>query len=408
MLINFQKFERFEIKNENNSINFSLYIFILLFVVTVFDRFSSTYLYNAIEYPRIFEMIIERNREIFGILLAALVSISFFTKKIRKFSVSFYWAPIALHFFLSFKFLINGNTEWYVSFFGAISLLVSVYVCTNATRQLFNLDRLVKFSITIVLILVTCAIYQYLMVGSGNMQAGSRFFFFTLHPNSAGVAWAFSAVTVVFLLMHDNLKYQTFKFCILFVCLFFLFLTGSRGSFISCGAGIAAVLYMGTSKNKRNLKIYLFSLILLIVIFLFFSSNINNFYSNQVERGNTRTDVYANAISGFLSFPIFGLPYKSGRPEFVENLILSYMMSAGFFGILFCTAFYYGAVSIIRRSYVKLKVKNDKIPKYFISIFFMMMISSIFESFQISFVTFGSFISIFSATYLIQYVRRPQ
>ena len=394
-------------ENKGKSLIIILIVFSALMIMTAFDRSASSGLSGNKAYPPVIELLIENNRLIFGILLFVnLFIIYLINKPFLKFRIQFYWAPIVLHLFLSIKLLINGNPQWHVSFFGSLSLLASMYVCMYASRQVFDFNKLSKFCVSVVLTFIGFTFYQYLITGADSMQAGSRFFFFTLHPNSAGIMWAFCVVTMLFLIVHDDSIYLILKSVLFLTCLFFLFLTESRGSYISCGFGIGMLLYLGTGRVQKNLKIYLFFILCLMVIYALFGNQLIGFYEFQAERGNTRADNYTDAFKSFLSSPIVGSSYFKGRPEFVENLLLSYMKSAGIFGLLLCISFYVGAIMILKISYLKMKISNEITPKYFIAIFFMMMVSSIFEASQINFVTFGSFVSMFAASYLIQYSRR--
>ncbi len=401
------KINRLRTASNNYAGKSNFYLFLLILISTAFDRFSNEYLFSPIVYPKIFEVIIENNRLIFAILLGLFFANIYFGKNKKvKFKLSFYWAPIFLHLFLGIKLLVNGNSMSYISVLGAASLLVSMHACTFATRELHDFKNLVSFILSVVLSLVGLAAYQYVATGVDSMQVGSRFFFFTLHPNSAGIMWAFCVVTMLFLIIHDSSIYKFLKISLFLICMFFLFLTGSRGSYISCGFGIGMLLYLGTGRVQKNLKIYLFFILCLMVIYALFGNQLSGFYEFQAERGNTRADNYTDAFKSFLSSPIVGSSYFKGRPEFVENLLLSYMKSAGIFGLLLCISFYVGAIMILKISYLKMKISNEITPKYFIAIFFMMMVSSIFEASQINFVTFGSFVSMFAASYLIQYSRK--
>ena len=94
-----------------------------------------------------------------------------------------------------------------------------------------------------------------------------------------------------------------------------------------------------------------------MVIYALFGNQLIGFYEFQAERGNTRSDNYTDAFKSFLSSPIVGYPYSKGRPEFVENLLLSYMKSAGMFGLLLCISFYVGAIMILKISYLEMKIQ---------------------------------------------------
>jgi len=385
---------------KNNSLGLSLYLFMALFILTGFAKFTSEYFERDIVYPQIFTILNDYNRELVFALLLILLGIQFFKNNLQNTKLGFYWAPVLLHVFLCLKLLINGNTDWYISGLGAISLYATIYVCANATKNLTNTFYLFKFSLIMCIVLIVLVLYQYITVGEENMQASLRFFFFSSHPNHAGIMWAFCVVTMTFLLINNFNSHRTIKIICLISFLFFLILTGSRGSYISCLSGIAVLIFLGSNSKKNNIKIYFFIFVLFISLSIFASSYISEFLQFQADRGNTPDDVYTEALNSFLSSPIVGLPYTDGRPTFIENLLLSYMMSAGFIGIILCALFYVGAFSRILKTYRKIAMTKDSSRRYFLAIFIMMMTSSLFEPFQINFVTFGAFASIYSATYL--------
>ncbi len=387
------------------NLGFRLYLFMLLFMMSAIARYTNDFMPVEIAYPRFLEILIDFNREIFGILLVMLVLAGGGWRIVRKTPVGFYWAPIILHLFLSAKLVAYGNDEWYISFFGSLSILGTVYASSKANLQLGEVDQLEKFGITLVSIFIALAALQYFIGGIGTMQFGSRYFFFTAHSNQAGMLWAFCSVTAIFLLIYGNSKKFILKMAMLPVCLLCLFLTDSRGAMLSCAIGVIMIFLIGTGNLQKNIMLYLLALVALAALYFLMSHDIAEFYLKEAARGNTRVDVYENAIDGFTSFPVFGIPYTSGRPVFVENTLLAFMKSAGMVGLLLCAAFYLGAIAILWRSFEKLKKSKDPIPRYFFALFVMMLCASIFESYPINFISTGSFISIFAATYLLRYAQ---
>lgn len=395
------------IYHQKITLGFGLYAFILFFAMSTIERFSNEFIPAEISYPSFLAILMDWNRTIFGLLLLVLIGIAIRKKKSIRLAMSFYWAPILLHLMLSVKLLVFGNEYWIISFIGAFSLIGIFYACSQANIQISNFEVFEKFSTTLVLLFISLAATQYLISGTDNMQFGERYFFFTAHANQAGLLWAFSSLTILFLLLNGSMTHLVVKSVILLVCLYFLYLTQSRGAMLSLAVGISAILILGSGSSKNKLIISV--LIMSLAVSYFFtsaSSGEMSFYTQQVERGNTRSEVYSEAIDGFLEYPIFGIPYEYGRPTFVENTLLSFMKSAGIFGMLLCVLFYTGAISILLNSLVKVKKSSDQVPRYFIALFLMMLMASIFEAYPINFVSTGSFITIFSGAYLIQYVRK--
>jgi hypothetical protein len=375
---------------------------VAMLAISAFDRFTSKY--YTITYPAFIDFLIDNGRLIFASLLA--VSLFFILIKKRKLSwihPNYYWAPILLHIFLSIKLLVNGNNEWHISLLGSISLLVSFHVCATFSRnsQIDDFANIIGLPTTITFLLV--ALLQYISAGADNMSAGSRFFFFTLHPNSAGTVWGFCTVTMFYLYRIDQSHLNLAKLGLGIICIYLLYITGSRGAFISCGAGILATLFLHNKSSMQSARTLILAMITAILISIILGQQIFDLYTEHANRGNTRYDVYTDSLQSFIGNPVIGLPYYDGRPTFVENLLLSYMMSAGFIGVLLCATFYFGATAHLVMAIRRSNRNKDRKPTFFIIISIMLLISSIFEAHQIQFVTFGSFLSIFASAFLIQY-----
>lgn len=275
---------------------------VAILVIAPFDRFTSEY-YNII-YPTAIDFFINNGRIIFGALLAfCLLQIHLKSKRIFWIQPNYYWAPILLHSFLSIKLLVNGNTEWHISLLGAASLLISFHVCATFSRSVHHGDTTAKIGLATTIIFLLIALYQYLTAGPGNMSAGSRFFFFTLHPNSAGTVWAFCAVTMLYLYRLDLSLFKYLKLGFCFVSLYLLYTTGSRGAFIACGAGFLATLLLYKKDNANRFVTPILVAVALIIIAAILGQQVSEIYTEHANRGNTRSGVYADSINRPLKNP---------------------------------------------------------------------------------------------------------
>lgn len=376
-----------------------LIIFILIFSLSGFGRFVGDFLESEIQYPAIFVILIDWNRAILAALMSALLLPMVVRLKLPKLYAQFYWAPIAFHFFLAVKLLLDGNPLWYMNFFGSLILISMLLVFSQANRQINTIFVLEKIIAYIVMIWIVSVGIMYLLGGVDIIQFGSRYFFFSSHANHAGSLWAFASLSTLFFLMFGEKLYLNLKVATFIVCVVFLVLTGSRGAMLSLVIGVF-VLFASAGGKKSHLLLVLALLSILAIAYFG-----NDYIAEQISRGNTREGTYDEALNDFFNYPIFGAPIPTGRTLYVENTFLAFMQLGGMFGAVCGLIFYIGAVGLIVRSFKKLKNNKGSVPHYFFVIMVTMLCASLFESYPLNYISLGSFAIMFSLTYLLKYVQ---
>lgn len=384
----------------DNFRNIKIKLFILLFSLSGYGRFSSEFLISEVSFPFPISFLIDQNR-----LLIAIIILCFFAMygaqiflKIKRYS--FYISIIALHLLLATKLFLAENNWWYLNLAGAIFLMAFIGLLTKVALLLKSFVVIEKVFFSVICVWMFSVFLLYALGSWENIQHDSRFFFFSAHPNHAGSLWVFSAISCLFFFMNGRTIHRALTGSFFIISLYFIYLTNSRGASLSCALGIILILFQSI---RSRYKILWISIVLILVLAsITFGENLNQLLIDQVNRGNTRGDTYAAAINGFLSYPLFGIPIYLDRPTYVENTFLAFMQLGGIIGLLLVLFFYFYALKLIIRAYKIQSQSLDINTSYFLILFSTFIFSSMFEAYPLNFISIGSFATTTSAVFLLR------
>jgi len=138
-------------------------------------------------------------------------------------------------------------------------------------------------------------------------------------PNVIGIICAISALVCLFKILSSNekfnyTKYNKFNSLILFISLFNLYLTYSRGSYLALGVG-CVILLLTIDSLERRIKFYLFTLFtILSLIFIYINPSI---FLKQSNRGYL-TELGINNVTLFKG---------TGGGQYIKSVYKDYLVT---------------------------------------------------------------------------------
>lgn len=363
--------------------NFLHIAFFGLFFIAGFAKFESIYISDDIYYPFPVDVLTTYSREIAGLFI--LISFLLFSTHFFKFFES---APVVVlagfNIFLSIKMLLQQNEYWYRNIFG-IFVLYGLYFVSS----IFFENRKFIQSFLPGVSIVSCAmifvvVYMYIGGGLDSISWGSEYFFFSSHKNHAGAVWAMVSILLISAFLFGEARIKVFSGLLFLISFSLLVLTGSRGSLLSCLAGLVVIFRY----SKFNFIGFAFSVLpVIFVCFAFFYDDVYEFYLMQIDRGNTRDIVYAVAIDDFLRNIFVGARIGEGRALYVENTILAFMQLGGLIGLSFVILFY---LLCFRKLYIAAFVNVQSVGNVTMTALLVCaLFASMFEAFPLNFISSG-------------------
>jgi O-antigen ligase len=209
----------------------------------------------------------------------------------------------------------------------------------------------------------------------------------------------FLPLTVSFLVTAKNLYYIIFMYLNIFLGIYALVLTGSRGGFLSAIISFI-IFFVITRKNmhftKKFANFYIFSMILISIFIVFKTTpalTVSGIQNNIILRYETsnlndyssgRIDLWKKGLEIFLDDPFFGVqkPFSEIVGSNTHNTYLEILVSRGIVGLVLFIAFFYFIFKKVYGKYIDLG-NSIIFPAYIagfcsfiVSMFFLNMFSS--------------------------------
>ncbi len=244
---------------------------------------------------------------------------------------------------LAFRTLIGPllRDSWSSADFVDVTVWLSIYFFLSFLRFCFKQDFLQsiifikKAILQFISLFLYTTFFLYILAPQVLVVEGRRFFGIFAHPNFAGVTYALFSVIILQELLY-KLRFSSFKivsfrsFLYLIPAsfsLYFIFLTGSRTSFVS----LVIALFFLNFKPKRLLFLVF---LILVFYFLFFGSALfqNSSEPNDLYRTFSLYDTRSYAWLHLFQVGVDNFFLGVDNPGFSENSLLYLFAHGGILG----------------------------------------------------------------------------
>jgi hypothetical protein len=209
---------------------------------------------------------------------------------------------------------------WLMKLFVAIIFWIMLTTYFLEEKKVLLLSMLF-YSITCCILIIG---YQIGILDSFVEIRNGRLIWYGENPNSTSSRIALAIIFLIYFIETDvwKLKNRRFFFLIIICALsFYIFESGSRGSFLAIIISLFIIFLFTPIKKGKKIQLFI-SIIFTIGIMYFFvmdSVSVEDYsMMNRIEElggGNARTELMANAVEIFLDYPVFGAGESGYKQE---------------------------------------------------------------------------------------------
>jgi hypothetical protein len=260
------------------------------------------------------------------------------------------------------------NALWLVKLFIAILFWIMLTIYFIEEKKILLLSMLF-YSIACSILIIG---YQIGLLDAFVEINNGRLIWYGENPNSTSSRIALAIIFWCYFIINDvwRIKNKRFFFLMIIVfLLFYIFESGSRGSFLSIFICLSIVFLSILIKERKKIQIFI-SIIFALGILHFFvidSVDLDNYSMfnrmEELSEGNARTELMANAIKIFSDYPVLGVGENGYLHEQILRgfeardshcILTSILAMGGFVGFLLFCSFLWGltktSLSIAKKS----------------------------------------------------------